>query len=145
MNASVSPWALLDRVGHWSATLRLLVGLAAGAAAWLLLPRGFGHLSHLVATWDGFSIATLLLLWTAIFTADTDRIRKVAASEDLSRTVSFFFVLIAASASLLGVIALLRTTHTLAPDILAWHIGLSIVAVGAAKISAREEMSMSSQ
>ncbi|WP_370550215.1 DUF1345 domain-containing protein [Hymenobacter sp. BT559] len=65
-------------------------------------------------------------------TADAERIRVVAASEDLSRAVSFIFVLVAASASLLAVVALLRTFHDLNAPTLAWHIGLSAVAVGAA-------------
>ena len=130
VNTSIS-WRALDRLGHLPATLRLSVGLGAGAAAWLLLPPWLSPLSRLVATWDIFSVTILVLLWAVIFTADIERIRKVAASEDLSRTVSFFFVLIAASASLLAVVALLRTTHNLAPQMLARHIALSIVAVGA--------------
>lgn len=130
VNTSTNSWALLDRLGHVPTTLRLAVGLAAGAATWLLLPW-LSLLSRLVATWDAFSVTILLLLWITIVTADVERIRKVAGSEDLSRTVSFFVVLVAAGASLLAVVALLRTTHHLTPEVLARHIGLSIVAVGA--------------
>jgi len=108
------------------------VGLAAGAAAWLLTPAAVGTLSRLVAAWDAFGVTTLLLLWAAIFTADADRIRAVAATEDLSRTVSFLFVLVAAGASLLGATALLRTIHNLSTAALVQHVALSIVAVGAA-------------
>lgn len=132
MKNPVLAWALLRRVGHLPATYRLLLGLAAGAAAWLLCPTGLNTISRAVAAWDAFGVTTLVLLWTAIFTADTARIRAVAASEDLSRSLSFIFVLVAASASLLAVVALLRTMHTLSPSTLAWHIGLSIVAVGTA-------------
>lgn len=132
MKNPVLSWALLIRVGHLPSAYRLLLGLATGTAAWLLCPAGLNTISRAVAAWDAFGVTTLALLWTAIFTADTARIRAVAASEDLSRSLSFIFVLVAASASLLAVVALLRTMHTLSPSTLAWHIGLSIVAVGTA-------------
>jgi uncharacterized membrane protein len=112
--------------------LRMLIGLAAGVATWLLCPASLTIVSHAVAAWDAFGVVTLLLLWAAIATADAERIRVVAASEDLSRAVSFIFVLVAASASLLAVVALLRTFHDLKAAALAWHIGLSVVAVGTA-------------
>ena len=136
MNTPVVTWALLRRIGRTPSAYRLLLGLAAAAAAWQWLPTGLGPaastISRLVASWDSFGVTTLLLLWAAIFTADADRIRAVAATEDLSRTVSFLFVLVAAAASLLGATALLRTTHNLGTAALAQHIGLSIVAVGSA-------------
>ena len=128
----VLSWPLLNRVGHLSSTHRVLVGLVAGAAAWLLCPVGLTTVSRAVAAWDAFGVTTLVLLWVAIFTADTARIRVVAAGEDLSRSLSFLFLLVAASASLLAVVALLRTLHGLAPAVLVWHIALSIVAVGTA-------------
>jgi uncharacterized membrane protein len=123
-------------VAHLPSTYRLLVGLAVAAAAWQWLPTGLGAASatipRLVGAWDSFGVTMLLLLWAAIFTADADRIRAVAATEDLSRTLGSIFVLVAAGASLLGVIALLGTIHGLKPTALAQHIGLSIVAVGSA-------------
>jgi uncharacterized membrane protein len=121
---------VLRPLGHLPATIRLVVGLAAGAAAWLLTPVALGTVSRLVAAWDAFGVVTLLLLWAAIFSADIERIRLVASKEDLSRSVSFIFVLVAAGASLLAVVALLRTLRSLPPAALAWHIGLSMVAVG---------------
>lgn len=135
MNSPVSSWALLRRLGHVPATYRLLLGLAAAGATWLLAPAALGTLGtlgRLVAAWDAFGLTTLALLWAAIFTADADRIRAVAAAEDLSRTVSFLFVLVAAGASLLGATVLLKTTAHLSPGALAQHLALSIVAVGAA-------------
>jgi uncharacterized membrane protein len=109
--------------------LRMLLSLAAGAAAWFLCPASLTTISRAVAAWDAFGVVMLLLLWAAIVTADAERIRVVAASEDLSRAVSFIFVLVAASASLLAVVALLRTFHNLKATTLAGHIGLSVVAV----------------
>jgi uncharacterized membrane protein len=132
VNTPVLSWSVLRPISHLPSTVRLAVGLAAGAAAWFFSPAALGTVSRLVAAWDAFGVATLLLLWAAIFSADIDRIRVVASKEDLSRSVSFIFVLVAAGASLLAVVALLRTLHSLPPATLAWHIALSIVAVGTA-------------
>jgi uncharacterized membrane protein len=132
VNTPVSSWALLRRLGHVPATHRLLLGLAAAGATWRLAPAALGTLGRLVAAWDAFGVVTLALLWAAIFTADAARIRAVAAAEDLSRTVSFLFVLVAAGASLLGATALLKTTAHLSTGALAQHLALSVVAVGAA-------------
>jgi uncharacterized membrane protein len=84
---------------------------------------------RLIIGWDAFGITTLALIWVAIYTADAARIRAVAASEDLSRLLSFVFVLVAAAASLLAVVLLLGTSHGLPPAVLARHIALSGVAV----------------
>lgn len=136
MNTPVVSWALLRRIGRLPSAYRLLLGLLVAAASWQWLPTGLGPaastVSRLVAAWDSFGVTTLLLLWAAIFTADADRIRAVAASEDLSRFVSFLFVLVAAGSSLLGATALLKTAHDLGTAALAQHIALSMVAVGSA-------------
>lgn len=103
-----------------------------GGAGWALA-TSYEHyqlLVRLVFGWDIFAITSLALIWAGIYTADADRIRAVAASEDLSRLLSFVFVLVAAGASLLAVIVLLSTMHGLSPLALARHIGLSMVAVG---------------
>jgi len=122
----------LHRLAHLPSAARLALGCAAAVAAWGLSPAALGTISRLVAAWDAFGVTTLLLLWATIFLADIDRIRLVASQEDLSRAVSFIFVLVAASASLLAVVALLHTLHSLPPATLAWHLGLSVVAVASA-------------
>lgn len=129
MNILVALQSLLHRLSHLPATLRLVVGAAVGVAAWALSPAHYHALTRLIMGWDAFAITTLALIWLAIYTADADRIRAVASSEDLSRLVSFVFVLIAASASLLAVVLLLGTSHGLPPATLARHIALSGVAV----------------
>ncbi len=136
MNTPVVSWALLRRVGRLPSIVRLLLALTVAVASWLWLPTGLGPasstISRLVAAWDSFGVVTLVLLWSAIITADTDRIRAVAATEDLSRTLSSIFVVVAAGASLLGVVALLGTIHSLGKIALAQHVALSVVAVGSA-------------
>jgi uncharacterized membrane protein len=112
------------------AALRLLIGAAVGVAAWALTPAHYSLLVRLIMGWDVFGITTLALIWASIYTADTNHIRAVAASEDLSRLLSFVFILVAAGASLLAVVLLLSTSHGLPPAQLARHIALSVVAVG---------------
>lgn len=97
--------------------------------AWALAPPHYALLIRLIIGWDAFGITTLSLIWISIYTADADRIRAVAASEDLSRLLSFLFVLVAAAASLLAVVLLLGTSHGLPPATMARHIALSAVAV----------------
>lgn len=131
MKSSVVPQSLLHRLGHLPASLRLVAGAAAGLTAWALSPAHYHTLVRLIMGWDVFGIVTLSLIWTAIYTADANRIRAVAASEDLSRLLSFVFVLVAAAASLLAVVVLLGTSHGLPPATLVRHIALSAVAVAA--------------
>jgi uncharacterized membrane protein len=128
-NAVVPP-SLWLRLAHMPAALRMVVGAAVGVVAWALSPNHYHLLGRLIIGWDAFGITTLALIWAAIYTADTAHIRAVAASEDLSRLLSFVFVLVAAGASLLAVVVLLSTSHGLPPATLVRHIGLSVVAVG---------------
>ena len=120
---------LIRRVGQLSARYRLLIGVALGAVAWVLAPPDAGLISRWVAAWDVYAASALLLIGAGIFTADADSIRKVANNEDPSRLLSFIFVLVAALASLLAVVALMGTMKTLSGGMLARHIALSIAAV----------------
>jgi len=116
-------------VGQLRAGYRLLLGLALGTLAWLLAPTGTDTSSRLVAAWDAFAATTLLLTGAAIFTADARHIRRVATSEDPSRALAFAFVLVAALASLLAVVALLGTLKTLSQPLLLGRVLLCILAV----------------
>ncbi|WP_460582623.1 DUF1345 domain-containing protein [Hymenobacter arcticus] len=131
MKSPAVPQSLLHRMGHLPTSLRLVVGAVVGVAAWALSPAHYHTLVRLIIGWDAFAITALALIWMAVYTADAARIRAVAASEDLSRLLSFVFVLVAAGASLLAVVLLLGTSHGLPPAVLARHIGLSGVAVAA--------------
>jgi len=120
---------LAHRLGSITAKHRLLIGLALGAVAWTLAPAGVDVTSRWVAVWDVYAGSTLLLIAAAMFTADAATIRKVANSEDLSRVLAFAFVLVAAVASLLGVVALLGTLDNLPRGAFVQHVALSVAAV----------------
>ncbi|MBF9238597.1 DUF1345 domain-containing protein [Hymenobacter sp. BT683] len=116
-------------VGQLSAKHRMLLCLALGVLAWSLAPAGEDTVSRWVAAWDVYAGSTLLLIAAAMFTADAATIRKVANCEDLSRVVAFVFVLVAALASLLAVVALLGTLDSLSRGALTRHVAISVVAV----------------
>lgn len=102
---------MLGRVGRLPTAIRLLLALIAGVAAGFVSHHSL--LVRLVSGWDAFALVSLVLIWISIYQADIDRIREVAAQEDFSRTVATLFILVAASASLLAVVALLSTLHGL--------------------------------
>ncbi|WP_310397458.1 DUF1345 domain-containing protein [Hymenobacter sp.] len=120
---------MAHRLGRISAKYRTLIGLLLGGTAWALAPAGIDAVSRWVAAWDVFAAISLLLIGAAMFTADAATIRKVANSEDPGRAVAFGFVLVAALASLMGVVALLGTMDSLSGAALTRHVGLSIAAV----------------
>jgi uncharacterized membrane protein len=120
---------LIHRTGQLPVGIRMVLGLALGLLAWLLAPASLGQLGRLVAAWDAYAGLTLLLIAAAVFTADAAHIRKVATSEDSSRTVASAFVLTASLASFLAVLALLRTMHGLNAPALAGRAALTIGAV----------------
>lgn len=130
MLAPTTPvFRFIHRVGRLSARYRMLIGLCLAAIAFALAPAGMDKVSRWVAAWDVFAASTLLLILAAMFTADTASIRKVANTEDPSRVLATAFVIVAAMASLLAVVALLGTIKSLPPPELSLHIGLSIAAV----------------
>lgn len=120
---------LIHRLGHLSVVVRLGLSLALAVAVWAFTPAGWGQLGRLVAAWDAYAAGALFLIGAGIFTADAAHIRRVAVAEDTSRVLAFVFVLVAALASLLAVLALLHTMQTLHRTALVRHVALSIAAV----------------
>lgn len=120
---------LIHRTGQLSALTRLVVALALGAGAWVLLSADLLPTARAVAAWDAFGLTTLLLIWAAITTADVDHIRETARQEDASRTLSFAVVLVAALSSLLAVVLLLGSVREMARAQAHLHVGLAVAAV----------------
>ena len=116
-------------MGQLSATYRLLVGFALAALAWGLAPAGMDTISRCIGAWDAYAGASLLLIAAAMFTADAATIRKVANTEDPSRALAFGFVLVAALASLLAVVALMNAMDSLSTSMLVQRVALSAGAV----------------
>ena len=111
---------------------RFALGAAVGALAAWLAPATMGTLARAVAGWDGFAAVNLFLILAAMRTADTDDIRRVAASDDLPRTVAFLVVIGAALASLAAVVGLLGTIKDVPKEAKALHLALGLGAVALA-------------
>lgn len=117
----------------WARTIdvrrRLALGLVIGVAAALLTPHLLGTLARVVVGWVGFAATDLALIVLGMWQADTDDIRRVAASEDLPRTQGFVLVVVAALASLGAVVGLMGSLKGISHDLRVLHVALSVAAV----------------
>ena len=133
---AVAPITPLFRLIYWLGRLpalaRLAVCAALGAVAWFVPAPGLHVLSRVVAAWDAAAWSLLLLFWAAIITADTGRIRDVATSEDPGRLLLFGLVVVGIMASLLAVVVLLGTMHSLSSRAFLTQVGLAVSAVAGA-------------
>ncbi len=111
---------------------RLGLGVVAGGLAAWLAPAAMAPLARAVAGWDGFAATNLALIALGMRLADTDTIRRVAASEDLPRTVAFVVVIGGAMASLVAVVGLLGSLKNLPEEAKALHLALGVGAVALA-------------
>ncbi|GAC1596472.1 MAG: DUF1345 domain-containing protein [Hymenobacter sp.] len=119
----------LHHVLNLSVLARLGIALFISTLCWWLAPAEFQPGTRLIAAWDGFCVAILVLTWVTITTADAAHIRRVATSEDPGRTWTFVAVLVAASASLFAVALLLKGIKTMQPTQQLAHVLVSVVAV----------------
>ena len=117
-------WHLVNNVNG-----RLLAGGAVGGLAAALAPAAWGALARGVAGWVGFAATALTLIFVAMHRADADDIRRVAASDDLPRTLALVFVSGAALTSLAAVVSLPGAARSAPPDTRAAHLVLGVAAV----------------
>lgn len=117
----------------WARTLdvrwRLALAVAIGIAGALLAPVLLGPLARVVVGWMGFAATNLTLIILGMWQADTDDIRRTAASEDLPRTQAFALVVGAALASLGAVVGLMGSLKGLSKNLRVLHVALSVAAV----------------
>ena len=93
----------VDFVCRLDARQRLILGLAAGAATFVVLR---GHLrlwSAGIAAWNAVAVVILGLVWLTILTTPQRKIRQIAQQQDLSRLLVFLFVVVTSSAALFAV------------------------------------------
>ena len=123
-SARLTIWARVVDV-RWRLALALVLGVSAG----LLAPALPGTLARIVIGWVGFAATDLALILLGMWQADTDDIRRVAASEDLPRTLAFVLVVGAAMASMGAVVGLMGSVKGLSQHLRELHVVLSIAAV----------------
>ena len=108
---------------------RLVLAVAIGLVAVVLAPAVLGTLARVVVGWVGFAATDLAIIILGMWQANTDDIRRVAASEDLPRTQAFVLVLSAATASLGAVVGLMGSLKGISKDLRVLHVTLSVAAV----------------
>ena len=108
---------------------RLGLGAIAGGLAFFFAPESLGALARIVAVWDGFAATSLLLIVLNMRLADVEDIRRVAASEDFTRSAASAVVIGGALASLVAVVSLLSTLKDLPERAKALHLSLGLGAV----------------
>jgi uncharacterized membrane protein len=85
-----------------------------------------------IATWDVFALCVLSLAWLTILTTPAEKLRKRAQEQDVSRTLIFIFIVVAACSSLFAVGFLLHANKVEHQPHLVLHLGLALFAVVAA-------------
>ena len=109
---------------------RMAAGAAVAVLAAALAPAAWGLLVRAVVGWVGFAGTALLLIGLAMRLADAEDIRRVAASDDLPRTVALAFVLTAAAVSVVAVVGLLGDAKQMpAGFVRSLHLVLGLAAV----------------
>src|ERR1700677_3000765 len=85
--------------------------------------------TRLVATWDVYAFATVVIAWFTLATQDPYEVRRNARLQDASRTFLFVVVISAATISLFAVFILLGSAKDLPPSGFATHVILSVAAI----------------
>ena len=94
---------IVDLVCRPDARQRLVLGLAIGAATFVVLRGHLRFASAAIAGWNAVAVVILALDWVTILTTPQRKIRQLAQQQDLSRFLVFIFVVIAACAALFAV------------------------------------------
>ena len=120
------------KVARARSSTRVIIAILAGVLTFLALPRFIAGEVRAVASWDGFALVALILIWTSILTLTPKQICTLAQREDPGRAASLFLVLIGAAAALLAVIVLLQESVRMTGMDKALAIVLAMSAVGLA-------------
>ena len=119
----------LNWIARQDARHRLLVSFLVAGLVWFGLHGRVQPATQSIATWDVFALSILLLAWLTIITTPPHKLRMRAQAQDLSRTVIFVFVVMAACAGLFAVGLLFFTNKGVAqrPHFF-FHLLMSLVA-----------------
>lgn len=125
----ISIHEIRHRLSHLEAHHRLAIALAIAAVVFVLLK---GHLSlpiQSIMTWDAYALSVLALAWMRIVTAQPRVVVRLATLQPTSRKLIFFFVVVAACASLAAVAFLLGMSKGLTGMIFAKHVALALATI----------------
>jgi uncharacterized membrane protein len=94
---------MLNWIARQDARHRLVISLLTAGLVWFGLHGRVQPSTQSIATWDAFALCVLLLAWLTIITTPPHKLRSRAQEQDVSRTVIFVFVILAACAGLFAV------------------------------------------
>lgn len=120
---------LLTVISRQDARHRVVISLILAGTISALLHGRVSLSTQSIATWDVFAVGILALAWLTITTTPPDRLRFRAQKQDLSHTVIFILVVIAAVAGLLAVVLLFHTNKEGQRPHFAFHLASSLLAI----------------
>ena len=116
-------------IGKLDARHRLFFSLVIAGVVWVGLRGRVQPSTQSIATWDVFSLCVLTLAWLTIITTPPHRLRSRAQEQDVSRTVIFVFVVLAACAGLFAVGFLFFANKNVQRPHIILHLLMTLVAV----------------
>lgn len=116
------------RLATLTAGTRLLIAIGASALTALLTPTSAMWAQRAVASWNGFAVVALSLMWLPILTLKPAQIEHVARREDPSRVAALALVVVGAGISLLAVGVLLSLSRAMTVRA---HLGAAALALSA--------------
>jgi uncharacterized membrane protein len=120
---------LLNWIEKQDARHRLIFSLLLATMVWFGLRGRVQTSTQSIVTWDVFALSILVLAWLTITTTPPDKLRMRARMQDVSRTVIFVFVLLAACAGLFAVGFLFFTNKNAQHPHFTLHLLMSLLAV----------------
>lgn len=120
---------IVDLVCRPDARQRLVLGLAVGAATFVVLRGHLRFASAAIAGWNAVALVILALDWVTILRTPQRKMREIAQQQDLSRFLVFIFVVIAASAALFAVGFLVQAHKSQTGGHFAIHLLLTLCTV----------------
>jgi uncharacterized membrane protein len=119
----------LDWIARQDARHRLAISLLAAGLVWFGLRGRVQPSTQSIATWDVFALCVLVLAWLTIITTPRHKLRSRAQQQDVSRTVIFVFVVLAACAGLFAVGFLFFANKSAQRSHIILHLLMSLIAV----------------
>ncbi|MDQ6810040.1 MAG: DUF1345 domain-containing protein [Verrucomicrobiota bacterium] len=119
----------LSWIAKQDARHRLIISLALSGLTWATLGGRVSDSTRSIATWDAFAFCVLALAWLTIVTTPPAKLRSRARDQDVSRTVIFVFVVLAACAGLFAVGFLFYANKGTPRPHFTFHLLLTLFAV----------------
>lgn len=121
---------LRHHIIHLKPYQRLLAGLFVAVLASFIVPDAFNLPARTTIAWVAYALTHLLIMWVIIANVHPRELPKLSRSEDSNRTVFLILVIVAATASLIAIVALLNSADENLPAYLKpYYMALVLIAV----------------